>query len=669
MKTISASPARPVVRVFAPVAMLGGMVVLAGAFQAPPTNTFNPNLPDAAASRATFVAPGNRASTPGAPALPGQTVPGQMIPGSAVPGQPLPGQPLPGQAAPGQMPGMLPPMAPGQTGAGTLAPAPLPAGMQGDPRLNSAFARGVEAQQKGDLKTAVEAYREVLRLQPKASPAHINLALILIQQKQAERAVWHLKQDIAVAPREVQPRAILAQVYLGQKQPRKAFEQWTQLADSNPQDNGRAAFTAGAIAFEQLKKPEEAERWLRLSNTQNKNSDPRVALYFARVLNARGKASEAVGVLKAASAKFPKITGISTALAESQWQSGDKSGAVVTLRALEKSTPASDNGGLNLSQVRVMLGRALAQQKQFPEAAKTLRQAMSGLPAKSPTIGPTRLLLAQTLASQAGEEEQKGLTENAIATWGDAIQIFPDNALGYLQRARLTAKIGDERGALTDYNRALKLAPRDPNILAGAAKMEESAGDASKAISHWKTLIETQPTVEDAYFNLTRLGAKRKQFAEQMDYLETRIRKNPDFRAPYEAVLETGEKSGRKEIARDWVFSMARRYPKSSGPRNALIAFDRRNPTVKPDKTPTPVATRAPIATPRPTLKATPTPAAPPKPNPNKTPALTISPNGKPNSKVTIPAQPEPASIPKILKPQPALGEGNPKILIQPETR
>ena len=636
MKSNSLSPTRRVVNVLSPVALLGGMIVLA-AFENPVTAPSAASIPSATNANPSplFTAPGsigNLPGQPGAPALP--------------PGAPLPGQPLPGQTLPGAVPGQLPPMAlkPGQM-LPQLAPAPLTAGMQGDPKVTAAFARGMEAQRKGDLVSASAAYREVLQLQPKAMPAHMNMALILLQQKQTERGIWHLKQAISIAPGEVQPRAILAQTYINLKQPRKAYDQWVQLASLNPPDNGQAAFTAGAIAFEQLKNPAEAERWLRSAAAQNKGTDPRVAMLFARVLTTRGKASEAIGVLRTASEKFPQITEIRTAMAEAQWQSGDKDGAIVTLRALEKSIPATANGGLNLSQVRVMLGRALAEQKQYPEAAKALRQALSGLPAKSPALAPTQGLLAQTLASQAGDEEQRGQIRNAITTWGEAIQVFPDNPLGYLQRARLMVKSSDERGALNDYNRVLKISPRDPNAIMGAAQMEEKTGDVNTAMKRWKTLIETRPEIAPSYYNLARLAAQQKQLAVQMDYLETSVRKNPDFRPPYDAVLEAGEKFGRKELARDWVSIMAKRYPKSSGPRNALIAFDRRNPAAKPVKTPTPVPTKTPVPTRTPAITIVPIPK--PTPKPLATPQPTATPN-------LVPA---PTPAPALSIPQPTAEE------------
>lgn len=200
----------------------------------------------------------------------------------------------------------------------------------------------------------------------------------------------------------------------------------------------------------------------------------------------------------------------------------------------------------------------------------------------------------------------------------------------------MRAKAGDEKAALSDYNRALKLAPRDINVIQGAAVMEEKAGDANRALAHWKTVIENRPD-ESAYFNLARLGARQKQLSTQLDYIETRLAKNPNDRAPYDAVLEAGEKAGRGELARNWVEEMSKRYPKSSAPRNALIAFERDHPSIKPIKTssPTPVPTANPIATPT------------SAPKPTSTPATTIAPFFKPNSKVTN--QPKSSTIPNVM--------------------
>jgi tetratricopeptide (TPR) repeat protein len=577
------------------VVCLTAFLVLAFALQWPPVITERfaaaPLDSSGTGTGQVFTAPGTPAPNATQPASParGGSTPATLPPGQAAPNAQLPPMPLPpnGQMTPGRLP-----------------PGPVPANMQGDPELAALFQKAVDAQRKGDLKSAANSYRELLRENPDAMPAHLNLALILLQQKDNKQATWHLKKAIAIAPTSPQPRMLLAQAYMEQKKPREAYEQWTQLADIKLPDGGQAAFTAGAIAFEELKKPADAERWLRRANEQSKGADPRVTLLLAKTLSAQKKYSQANTTLEPLAKKYPKAIEIQSALADAQWQSGKKSDAVATLRALEKNTPKKENNGASLGQVRLMLGRALAQQREYSQATATLRKALDALPAKSPVIAPTQALLAQTFAAQAEAEEKNGRLDNALDAWNEAGKLFPDNPTAFAQRGRLFEKQSKNSEALQEYNRALKLLPRDGSLLAASAKLEEKTGDPNRALSHWKTLIETRPEYSPAYFNLARIAANQKQFAAQMDYLEAQLRKTPDRRAAYDAVLEAGQNTGRAELARDWVSEMAKKFPKAKAPRDALIAFNRKHPPVKPKKTPSPM----------PSLKPSPTPASTPTP-------------------------------------------------------
>jgi tetratricopeptide (TPR) repeat protein len=611
MKFSQLSPARRALSVLAAVASLTAFSILALAFQWPPNSPerlagTSPQTTENGGEQV-FTAPGLRAPNTARPAMPGPAGPGAQLP-------PLPLPPA-GQMPPGQLP-----------------PGPVPTNMQGDPKLAALFQKALDAQRKGDLKSAAASYRELLRKSPGAMPAHLNLALILLQQKDTGQATWHLKKAIAIAPRSPQPRMLLAQMYMQQKKPQEAYEQWTELAEMKLPDGGQAAFTAGAIAFEELKKPGDAERWLRRASEQSKGADPRVALLLAKTLSAQKKYSQANTTLEPLAKKYPKVIEIQSALADAQWQSGQKSKAIATLRALEKNTPASENKGANLGQVRLMLGRALAQQREYSQATSTLRKALDTLPAKSPAAMPTKTLLAQTFAAQAEAEEENGKVDNALAAWSEAAKLFPDNPTAFVQRGRLLAKQDKNSAALQEYNRALKMLPHEAAILEATARLEEKTGDPNRAITRWKTIIEMRPEYAPAYSNLARIAANQKQFAAQMDYLETQLKKNPDRRAPYDAVLEAGQNAGRAELARDWVSEMAKKFPKAKAPRNALIAFERKHPSRKPEKNPV----QKPPPTPSPKQPTTPNDPAPVISKP--TAPAPSTPTVKTSPKITPPA-------------------------------
>jgi tetratricopeptide (TPR) repeat protein len=518
--------------------------------------------------------------------------------------------------------------------------------LKSNPQLAALWQQGVLAQQQNKLSDAAKAYRALLRAKPDAFPAHVNLALVLLRQKENTQGVWHLKRAIALAPREVQPRLLLAQTYTFLKQPRAAFSQWTQLANIAQGQKSlkpiylQATMTAGEMAFAQLKDLPSAEAWLRRANAALEGREPRTALMLGQVLGARGKHREAAHALAATAKLYPHTPEILSALADQQWQSGDQKNALITLRSLEKNTPATLNRGENLSRVRVLIARALAGQKQYSQAAAMLKNALAVLPVNSPALKPTQQQLAQTLAAQAEDEEKRGKLQEATQTWGQASALFPDNPFAYAQRARLLEKQGDDRAALQQYQRALKLAPREANLLLRSAILEEKTGDAASALAQWKALSEVQPDYAPAYFNVARVGAKLQQLPSQMKYFETRLRKNPNQRAPYDAALEVGARSGQSELARDWVETMAKKYPKAAAPRNALIAFNREHaPIPQPQKTPTPIET--PTPTPKPESTPVPANTSTPKPAPTSIPLVRSAPLLTPPSTTPDSSAPE----------------------------
>jgi tetratricopeptide (TPR) repeat protein len=279
-----------------------------------------------------------------------------------------------------------------------------PPNLKGNPKLAQLWQAGITAQQQNKLAAAATAYQELLRLQPQAYPAHVNLALVLLRQKENTKAIWHLRRAAAIAPQELQPRVMLAQTYLYLKAPRDSFKQWTQVAAMSQGQSKlkpvyiQAVMSAGALALEQLKDLPSAEVWLRRANVALDGRDPRTAMMLSQVLSARGKHSEAAQVLQNTSRQYPKVVQIQTALAQAQWAAKDQSGAIRTLRALELQIPASQNKGLALSQVRVMLGHALAQKQEYSAAISSFESAISLLPKNSPALAPTQALLEETYA-------------------------------------------------------------------------------------------------------------------------------------------------------------------------------------------------------------------------------------------------------------------------------
>jgi tetratricopeptide (TPR) repeat protein len=559
-----------------------------------------------------------------------------------------PNAPNPNNQGTGARGPLLPPAPNGKTAlpGGVLPPMPVP-NLQGDPKLALLWQKGVQAQQANRLGEAAAAYRELLRAKPDAFPAHVNLGFVLLQQRDDKQAVWHLRRATSIAPRELQPRMALAQVLVQTKQPRAAFDQWTQIAmlaktRSNNPLYVQATMTAGALAFEQLKDWPAAETWLRRANDALKGQDPRTLMSLAQVLSAQKKNAEAVQVLRGGVRQFPKILEIQSALAQSQWDAKDQAGAIATLKNLEKQIPAGQDNGQALSRVRVMLGRAFAQQKEYSQAVTTLQSALDALPKNSPASASTRAVLAQTFVAQAQRLEKDKKLQDAADAWQKAAQLFPKNPVAFLQRAQLFQKLDKDGDALREYRRALQLVPDEPNALLQAAQLEEKTGDAKQATADWQNLIKARPEYKPAYFGLMRLAAKQNQWSQQLQYMETRAARTPDQRAIYDAVLLVSEQAGKLKVARSWVESLSKKYPNARAPRAALRSF-----APKPQSAPTPVPRSTPAPQPTPTAPSAPT--APVQPDgaaePHTTPLAPKPTPTDPTASLAPETTPQPAAV------------------------
>ncbi|MDX8409119.1 MAG: SPOR domain-containing protein [Mariprofundales bacterium] len=75
------------------------------------------------------------------------------------------------------------------------------------------FRLGVMQTHDGRTLQAIEAFRQVIRIQPRAPEPHYNLAAIYRQLEDMDSAIEELKQVVALAPRDVHAQEALAAAY------------------------------------------------------------------------------------------------------------------------------------------------------------------------------------------------------------------------------------------------------------------------------------------------------------------------------------------------------------------------------------------------------------------------------------------------------------------------
>jgi tetratricopeptide (TPR) repeat protein len=192
--------------------------------------------------------------------------------------------------------------------------------------------------------------------------------------------------------------------------------------------------------------------------------------------------------------------------------------------------------------------------------------------AQSQTISAEELQAGDELATKAFAATEKGDFVTAERYWTEIIEKFPANAGAWSNRGNSRVSQNKLEAALTDYNKAVELAPNvtDPYLNRGTAL--EGLGRWEDAIADYNHILELDPNDAMAYNNRgnakTGLGKWQDAIA---DYQKaTAISPNFAFaRANYAlALYETNQidKSIRE------MRNIVRKYPQFADMRAALTA-------------------------------------------------------------------------------------------------
>jgi tetratricopeptide (TPR) repeat protein len=122
-------------------------------------------------------------------------------------------------------------------------------------QAQSAFAQGVELQQKGDLEDARRAYQAALKLDPQRIDALSNLGLVYSQLGQQELAVRCFRDALKVNPRQQAVRFNLGVAYMRSKRYQPAQLELAKVISARPAN--LAARNLRALCLFKLERLEE----------------------------------------------------------------------------------------------------------------------------------------------------------------------------------------------------------------------------------------------------------------------------------------------------------------------------------------------------------------------------------------------------------------------------
>lgn len=102
--------------------------------------------------------------------------------------------------------------------------------------IDRLFQSGVEAQQRGDLTTAVRDYQQILKLQPNAFDPRVNLAVALVRLGRFDEAIDDYRLALKIQPANTAARLNLALAYYKKGDLPSALHEFDSLHQATPGD-------------------------------------------------------------------------------------------------------------------------------------------------------------------------------------------------------------------------------------------------------------------------------------------------------------------------------------------------------------------------------------------------------------------------------------------------
>jgi len=326
---------------------------------------------------------------------------------------------------------------------GLLLTAQTPAPSAADPARDLVQAAEA-AQQKGDLRTAIEDYRKALALHPESIPVRVQLASALIAAGQLDAALDQDSQVLKVDPANAAAQINAATVYFRQGNLNRARYLFELIHKAHPA-NVEAAIGLGYVYVKMQRYDEAAALLAPLAGAHPDNLDLQYVLAYAQIQS--GDDTDGV-------ARMEKV-------AQARHDAGAWMIAANTLFAKRKFAQARDDaeqaiavnpetpGAQSLAgQARYALGDM---DKAIPEFQAALRQ--------NPRDFTANLYLGIIRSNQRDFATARPLLELAV-------ELIPDHPLARLELARVNAMTGHEDDAVKVLEALEKQTPQwlEPHI-------------------------------------------------------------------------------------------------------------------------------------------------------------------------------------------------------------
>ncbi len=321
-------------------------------------------------------------------------------------------------------------------------------GGRGEPELaRGYFDKGNVLLDRGDLKGALGAYAEALRLKPDSATAHYNTGLIHVRLGAWDAAITACRQAIAFKPDFAIAHLTLGIALIQGHALWEAIACFDKALDLEP-DMVQAHLNRG-IAFQELGQLKEAIACYRQVISMDSN--------LAEVHCNLGTALQGLEQWADAVAIYERALDINPILVEAHFNLG------ITLQSIQ-----------NMDRAEAAYRRAIEVQSDYAPAHNNLGKLFLDL----------------------------GRCEAAFDCFRRALEIQPNFLAAHLNLGIALATTGEHHAAMASYQRVLELEPTNADAHLGMGEAQKYYGDFDASIASILRALEIKPDYALAHSNL-----------------------------------------------------------------------------------------------------------------------------------------------------------------------
>jgi tetratricopeptide (TPR) repeat protein len=338
----------------------------------------------------------------------------------------------------------------------------LPQDAEVTPQVQQLYAQAQAAQQRDDVPTAIQKYREMIRLAPHLAAAYNNLGRLYFNQHDYGHAAQTLARGLQLNPKMPTASAMLGMSYLETGQAQKAEEPLETALRANPND-ALMQITLAKVRI-QLHKYDGAIALLKTYTEQNPRDQQAWYLLGKTYLQLSEDSLGKINQIDPNSVVAHEVAG------EIDESMHNYDGALVEYKKAIDLAPNQPEPHMHMATAFWSIAKW--------DSARTEFEA--GL-AYDPNNCTAHWKLGNTILEANGEPA------DALSHLNKAVELCPDLMQARVDRARALIKSGTHDQALPDLLLAEKESPDEPSIHFLLASVYRAQGKTAQAQEETRT--------------------------------------------------------------------------------------------------------------------------------------------------------------------------------------